>query len=69
MRHAHDVQQIVLSGGVFLNEFLLVNALVRLQALGFSAYCHSTVPTNDGGIALGQVAVAHSIISRTQGTP
>lgn len=69
MRQAHAVQQVVLSGGVFLNEFLLVNSLLRLQALGFSAYCHRTVPTNDGGIALGQVAVANSIISRTQGTP
>jgi hydrogenase maturation protein HypF len=69
MRQAHAVQQIVLSGGVFLNEFLLVNALLRLQALGFSAYCHRTVPTNDGGIALGQVMVAHSIISRAHGTP
>jgi hydrogenase maturation protein HypF len=69
MRQTHAVQQVVLSGGVFLNEFLLVNSLLRLQALGFYAYCHRTVPTNDGGIALGQVAVAHSIISRTQGTP
>ncbi len=69
MRQTHAVQQVVLSGGVFLNEFLLVNSLLRLQAIGFSAYCHRTLPTNDGGIALGQVAVAHSIISRTHGTP
>lgn len=69
MRQAHGVQQIVLSGGVFLNEFLLVNTLLRLRALGFPVYCHRQVPTNDGGVALGQVAVAHAIISLSQGVP
>jgi len=69
MRQTYQVQQVVLSGEVFLNEFLLVNSLLRLQILGFTVYCHRTVPSNDGGIALGQVAVAHSIISRSQGTP
>lgn len=69
MREAHQVNQVVLSGGVFLNEFLLVNTLQRLQQLGFSAHCHRTVPTNDGGIALGQVAVANAVISQFQGNP
>ncbi|KOX20122.1 hydrogenase maturation protein HypF [Saccharothrix sp. NRRL B-16348] len=50
--------QVVLSGGVFLNEFLLVNCLVELRAAGFDAYCHRQVPTNDGGISLGQIVVA-----------
>lgn len=48
----------VLSGGVFLNEFLLVNCLVELSRAGFAAYCQQQVPTNDGGIALGQIMVA-----------
>lgn len=52
------VRQIVLSGGVFLNEFLLVNCLTALRRDGFEVHCHSQVPTNDGGIALGQVMVA-----------
>ncbi|MEG2114249.1 MAG: carbamoyltransferase HypF [Hafnia sp.] len=54
-------QQVVLSGGVFCNEFLLINTLDRLQAAGLNAYCHQRVPTNDGGISLGQIVVASSL--------
>ncbi|MGN6648822.1 carbamoyltransferase HypF [Trinickia sp.] len=52
------VEQIVMSGGVFSNEFVLANGLGRLESLGFKPYCHQLVPTNDGGISLGQVVVA-----------
>ncbi|MET9773209.1 carbamoyltransferase HypF [Streptomyces sp. NPDC006367] len=58
VRERHGVTQVALSGGVFLNEFLLVNCLVALRRAGFEAYCHRLVPTNDGGISLGQVMVA-----------
>ncbi|MFE6053196.1 carbamoyltransferase HypF [Kitasatospora sp. NPDC056446] len=51
-------RQLVLSGGVFLNEFLLVNCLVELREAGFDTYCQQQVPTNDGGISLGQIVVA-----------
>jgi hydrogenase maturation protein HypF len=58
LRAAHGVRQVVLSGGVFLNEFLAVNCLVRLREAGFDAHGHRLVPCNDGGISLGQVMVA-----------
>jgi hydrogenase maturation protein HypF len=58
VRQQRGTNQVVLSGGVFLNEFLLVNCLVALRRAGFDAYCHRLVPTNDGGISLGQVMVA-----------
>lgn len=58
LRLRHEVAQVALSGGVFLNEFLLVNCLVELRRAGFDARSHRLVPTNDGGIALGQVMVA-----------
>ncbi|GGW60030.1 carbamoyltransferase HypF [Streptomyces caelestis] len=58
VRERTGVRQIVLSGGVFLNEFLLLNCLTGLTADGFDTYVHRQVPTNDGGIALGQVMVA-----------
>lgn len=58
IRRTLGTTQVVLSGGVFLNEFLLVNCLVELRRAGFEAYVHQQVPTNDGGIALGQVMVA-----------
>ncbi|MGP8847430.1 Kae1-like domain-containing protein, partial [Enterobacter hormaechei] len=59
-------RQVVLSGGVFCNEFLLINALDRLHAAGFEAYCHQLVPTNDGGISLGQIAVASRLSQTSQ---
>ncbi|NUT49393.1 MAG: carbamoyltransferase HypF [Saccharothrix sp.] len=60
---AAGTAQVVLSGGVFLNEFLLVNCLVELRRAGFDAYCQQQVPTNDGGISLGQVVVADARLS------
>jgi hydrogenase maturation protein HypF len=48
---------------VFLNEFVLVNCLVKLRAAGFAAYAHRQVPPNDGGIALGQAVVAGARIT------
>ncbi|MCX5407095.1 carbamoyltransferase HypF [Streptomyces sp. NBC_00335] len=58
LREETGVNQVALSGGVFLNEFLLLNCLTGLTADGFDTYVHRLVPTNDGGIALGQVMVA-----------
>ncbi|EOY8506847.1 TPA: carbamoyltransferase HypF [Enterobacter cloacae] len=51
-------RQVVLSGGVFLNEFILLNAVDGLNAAGLKPYFHQCVPTNDGGISLGQIVVA-----------
>ncbi|MFD1547410.1 carbamoyltransferase HypF [Nonomuraea guangzhouensis] len=64
IRQAYGVDQVVLSGGVFLNEFMLINCLVALRRAGFRAWCHRLVPTNDGGIALGQVMVANARLTR-----
>lgn len=51
-------RQVVLSGGVFLNEFILLNTVEGLHAAGLKPYFHHSVPTNDGGISLGQIVVA-----------
>ena len=59
--HRHyPFNQVVLSGGVFLNEFLCVNTLIALRQAGIAAYAHKNVPSNDGGISLGQVMVARA---------
>jgi hydrogenase maturation protein HypF len=52
--------RVVLSGGCFQNIYLLERTVKRLQAAGFHPYWHQRVPTNDGGIALGQAVVASS---------
>ncbi len=53
---------IVLSGGVFMNEYVLANAIVGLRSKGLDPHWHSKVPSNDGGLSLGQVVVAHAQI-------
>jgi hydrogenase maturation protein HypF len=52
------INKVVLSGGVFQNKYLLEGIIQLLQKNNFEVYSHATVPTNDGGIALGQLAVA-----------
>jgi hydrogenase maturation protein HypF len=52
------LRQVALSGGVFQNRLLLRLTRKQLESAGFQVYTHHLVPTNDGGIALGQAVVA-----------
>jgi hydrogenase maturation protein HypF len=47
-----------LSGGVFMNVLLTSEAVARLVFDGFRVYRHQRVPPNDGGLSLGQLAIA-----------
>jgi hydrogenase maturation protein HypF len=49
---------VALSGGVFQNSVLLEQVIERLERLGLRVLTHRQVPANDGGLALGQAAVA-----------
>ena len=49
-------ESIALSGGCFQNRYLIERAVTRLREEGFKVYWHQRIPTNDGGIALGQAA-------------
>ncbi len=49
---------VALSGGVFQNRRLLRLLIPRLEGAGFTLLMHRHVPCNDGGIALGQIALA-----------
>ena len=52
--------RIALSGGCFQNRYLLERTVTRLRAENFQPYWHQRVPTNDGGLALGQVFAARN---------
>jgi hydrogenase maturation protein HypF len=50
--------RVALTGGCFQNRRLLEGLWRRLEAAGFDVLLHRQVPPNDGGISLGQIAVA-----------
>jgi hydrogenase maturation protein HypF len=52
------VRDVVLSGGVFQNSYLVERAAALLAGRGFRVFTHQRVPPNDGGIALGQAVIA-----------
>jgi hydrogenase maturation protein HypF len=58
LRDQTGLQSVALSGGVFQNLLLLHRAVAWLEDRGFAVLLHSRVPPNDGGISLGQAAVA-----------
>jgi len=57
-RDDYGVTQVVLSGGVWQNVTLLHITQELLAQQHFNVFIHHQVPTNDGGLALGQLAVA-----------
>ena len=57
-RQDHGVSKIALSGGVWQNTLLLSLTKKLLEADHFNIYLNRQVPTNDGGLSLGQAAVA-----------
>jgi hydrogenase maturation protein HypF len=61
LRDLTGITTVALSGGVFQNLLLLTRTGQRLRAAGFRVLTHSRVPANDGGISLGQVAVASAV--------
>lgn len=52
------VRTVVLSGGVFQNRVLFEQVAARLNAQAFTVMSHAQVPANDGGLSLGQAAIA-----------
>ncbi len=58
----NGITTVALSGGVFQNRILFRQALAGLREAGFQVLTHSLVPCNDGGVSLGQAAVASQAI-------
>ncbi|MCK4638942.1 MAG: hypothetical protein KAT33_05940, partial [Bacteroidales bacterium] len=58
IRKNHNINKVVLSGGSFQNRYILEKVENLLNDNGFNVFSHKSIPTNDGGIALGQLAIA-----------
>jgi len=54
----HNTDTVVLSGGVFQNELLLSDLKALFSDRGIEVWINHAVPANDGGISLGQAALA-----------
>ena len=53
-----EVDTIVLSGGVFQNQLLMRDLKMLFRTTGLQLWTNHLVPPNDGGISLGQAAIA-----------
>ncbi len=58
VRTQTGIEEVALSGGVWQNMTLLKKSIHLLQKDGFTVFRHHQVPSNDGGISLGQAVIA-----------
>jgi hydrogenase maturation protein HypF len=54
------IRTIALSGGCFQNSYLLTQCEKLLKQSGFHVLTQRDIPTNDGGLALGQACIANA---------
>ncbi len=58
------IKTVALSGGVFQNKTLFKLCLDKLTEMSLSVLFHQQVPANDGGLALGQAAIAAALSNK-----
>ncbi len=64
IRDEEQVNDVALTGGVFVNAALSRSATLHLEGAGFRVHRHERVPPNDGGLCLGQIAIAAALDPR-----
>ena len=64
LRREHNINTIVVSGGVFQNQILFESLIEQLEKDNFLVFCHEKVPSNDGGIALGQALIGRKYLEK-----
>lgn len=58
LHNSTGIKKVVLSGGCFQNKILSEKLLDLLNKSGIKAFLSTRIPCNDGGISLGQIAIA-----------
>ncbi len=61
VRAQTGLRQVALSGGVWQNKTLIKQTISALNASGFEVLFPRKLPTNDGGVSLGQILVALAV--------
>lgn len=65
LRQQNFIKYVVLTGGVFQNKTLLQQVKTQLAAIQIQVLTHHLVPSNDGGLSLGQAAIAAARIIKS----
>lgn len=63
LRKEYNINVVALSGGVFQNSYLLNKTIEILEEANFKVLIHKNIPTNDGGISIGQLVIAKNNIN------
>jgi len=61
-RSETDLNAVVLSGGVFCNRYLTNRLVKLLKEEGFRVLFNQDFPSNDGGLSVGQAAIAANLV-------
>lgn len=64
VRALYDINLVALSGGVFMNRYLIEQAVNQLQIYGFTVALNKELPPNDASISYGQAVVALQSINK-----
>ena len=67
VREQSGINEVALSGGVWQNQVLLDLTRSALLKEDFVVFTHQLTPANDGGLALGQAAIANAVIASSGG--
>lgn len=54
----YEIRKVALSGGVFMNRYLVENAIDQLMQAGFTVAINRELPPNDGCVSFGEAVVA-----------
>ena len=56
VKQLYGINQVALSGGVFMNRYLIETTIQKLVDNGFNVAINKEVPPNDGGLSLAMCA-------------
>jgi len=65
LNRSTGITTVILSGGEFLNRYLIELAVPQLEKMGFRVFVPSVEFRGDGGLALGQIACAADLTFNT----